>query len=84
MKMPETKELIALRDALNEAIKTSRTLDRCHSSFLERRKDGLTRARQTTYAARSADLATALKADIKEAKRIAIEVFNLNNGEKAA
>ncbi|MCE0759468.1 hypothetical protein LWH94_09655 [Marinobacter sp. G11] len=78
--MPETKELIALRDALNEAIKTSRTLDRCHSSFLERRNDGLTRARQTTYAA----LATALKADIKEAKRIAIEVFNLNNGEKAA
>ena len=44
--MLETKELVALRDEINEAIKTSRRLDRCHQQFLARRKDGITRTKR--------------------------------------
>lgn len=78
--MLETKELVALRDEINVAIKTSRRLDRCHQQFLARRKGGITRARQTSYAAQSASLAASLKAEVNGVKQTACTVLNLVRG----
>ena len=63
--MANTNDLINLKAALSEAIKTSKRLDRCHASYISKTQDGFSRAATTTYNANAASLATSLKSELE-------------------
>jgi len=70
--MVETKDLEDLKVALNEAIRTSKRLDKCHESYRLKTKAGFSRAATTTYNANSSSLSVALKSELSSVKEKAI------------
>lgn len=61
----ELAKLLAMRSALNEAIKSQRRLDNCHASYIEKTtKLGFSRSLTTTYNANASSNAAALKSDL--------------------
>lgn len=76
----ETPELIELQGAIKAALSSSRALDRCHAAYATRRRvEGLSRARATTYQAKSGDLASFKKSDVKSLKELARNVMGFDN-----
>lgn len=66
---PELQQLLAIKAAVNEAIKSQRRLDKCHAVFVERtNRNGFTRAQTTSYNANASHYSAALKADIDTLK----------------
>ena len=65
----EMQQLLNIKEALNEAIKSQRRLDKCHGACIERtNRDGFTRAQTTSYKANASHHSAALKADIDTLK----------------
>lgn len=72
----EMQQLLNIKEALNEAIKSQRRLDKCHASFIERtNRDGFTRALTTNYNANASHHSAALKADIDTLKQAFATAF---------
>ncbi|NOI32018.1 hypothetical protein [Vibrio coralliilyticus] len=70
-------KLLAMRKALNEAIKSQRRTDRCHQNYFEKtQQDGFSRVRTTTYNAAATSNAAALKSDMAQLKDTVQAVFN--------
>ncbi|WP_394222551.1 hypothetical protein [Alteromonas gracilis] len=73
---PELEQLLNIREALNEAVKSQRRLDKCHASFIERtNRDGFTRAQTTSYNANASHHSSALKSDIEVLKKAFATAF---------
>ena len=75
--MVETKELIELKVAVTEAIKTSKRLDKCHETYLQNTHGGFSRAATTTFNANAASLAVALKSELETVKEAAKKVLGI-------
>ncbi|NRB79189.1 MAG: hypothetical protein HRU38_11040 [Saccharospirillaceae bacterium] len=72
-------ELLSLKAAINEAIKSQRRSDKCHDNFIKRTNTvGFSRASTTTYTANAAWNAEALKSDMKHLKGKAKDVLNID------
>ncbi|MGR5347413.1 hypothetical protein [Vibrio mediterranei] len=73
----DLSKLLAMREALNEAIKSQRRLDSCHRKFIERTtRHGFSRAQTTTYNATAASNAAALKSDMKTLEEVCRTLFS--------
>ncbi len=74
----ELLKLMALRIALNDAIKSQRRADKCHANFISKtHRDGFSRASTTTYNARASSNAIALKSDMQTLKEAILALFNI-------
>ncbi|HAS5778545.1 TPA: hypothetical protein I7E95_002503 [Vibrio cholerae] len=72
----ELAKLLAMRSALNEAIKSQRRLDNCHARYIEKTtKLGFSRSLTTTYNANASSNAAALTSDMNTLKEVTQEVF---------
>lgn len=73
----ELKQLLLMRRALSEAIKSQRRLDNCHASYISAtNRDGFSRAKTTSYNARAASNANMLRTDMQTLKNAINSIFS--------
>ena len=76
--MVDTKALEALRGAINEAVKISKRLDKCHKTYLDRTNSGgFSRAVTTSYSANASNLSIALESKLDTVKSLTQSTLNI-------
>ena len=72
-------KLLALKNLLNEAIKSQKRSDNCHEQYVQKTNEtGFNRSRTTTFNANASHNAVALKSDINALKNAFIETFKMD------